>query len=370
MPNRKRRLLIIDDDKGFCRLVAKHMERSDFEVVFAHTADTGLELVANGEVDVIILDHVLPGHDGLSLLSALGSQQKAPPIIYLTGSQDSRVAVAALKAGAADYVVKDLHGEFLLLLENAITNALFASAIKRDKERAEAEVRAARDQFKALAEERALLLREVNHRVSNSLQLIASLLHFQGDISKNADVKAALKEANGRVLAVARVHRSLYTSFDVRWVSLSDYLASLIQDLKDFTAGGSRPTNAIFFHSDQIQAAPDAAVAAGIVATELVLNALKHAYPDSHGPVRVQLRAAGDDVELIVEDDGVGGVEGADSNQGSGLGQRIITGMADKLDGNLRYDRLAKGTRAVMTFPQKDWVRLMVGETKDTAPAA
>ena len=109
------------------------------------------------------------------LLGELQSGNGAAPVIYLTGSQDSRVAVAALKAGAADYVVKDVHGDFLILLEKAVTNAMFATAIKRDKERAEAEVRIARDEFKALADERALLLREVNH---GSAIACSSLLRF------------------------------------------------------------------------------------------------------------------------------------------------------------------------------------------------
>ncbi len=360
MSNRKPRILIIDDDEGFCRLLVKHLERSGFNVTCVNTAREGLRSALNEAFDAIVLDHVLPEHDGLTLLSALERRQDAPPIVYLTASQDSRIAIAALKAGAADYVVKDVHGDFLLLLENAVTNAMFATAIKRDKGKAEAEVREARDQFKALAEERALLLREVNHRVSNSLQLIASLLHFQGDASGNADVKAALKEANGRVLAVARVHRSLYTSFDVRWVSLSDYLSSLIHDLRDVSAGGHGEESVITFTYDHIQAGPDSAVAVGIVATELILNALKHAYPGGRGPVRIFLQAKESVAELIVEDDGAG-IAG-DENGRRGIGRRIIAGMADKLDGDVRYERKPCGTRAVLTFPFKDSIRM-------TAPA-
>ncbi len=362
MPHRKPRILIIDDDEGFCRLVKSHLERIGFEVVSANSAEKGLACAQQDNVDVIILDHVLPEHDGLALLAPLQSASSAPPVVYLTASQDSRTAVAALKAGAADYVVKDVHGDFLLLLENAVTNAMFATSIKRDKERAEAEVRAARDQFKALAEERALLLREVNHRVSNSLQLIASLLHFQGDLSGNADVKAALKEANGRVLAVARVHRSLYTSFDVRWVSLADYLSTLIRDLESVSAGSERHENTITFSSDPIQTSPDAAVAIGIVATELVLNALKHAYPKEPGQVRVTLAAADRDIALTVEDDGIGQMDQPDQRR-SGLGQRIISGMAEKLEGSLHYEKLSPGTRAVLTFP-------IGGHIRATSPPA
>lgn len=363
MSNRNPKVLLIDDDEAFCRYVAKHLERSGFEVVCKHTARDGIEAALNGAADAIILNHVLPERDGLSLLRSLTSSETCPPVIYLTANQDSRVAVAALKAGAADYVIKDLDGDFLLLLENAVTNALFAAAIKRDKEGAEAEVRAARDRFKALAEERALLLREINHRVSNSLQLISSLLHIQGEMSGNADVKAALNEANSRVLAVARVHRSLYTSFDEKWVCLSSYLSNLMQDLKDVTAGTDYEESAIAFSSDRIQAGPDSAVAVGIIAAELVLNSLRHAYPGSHGPVRVSLRAEASEVKLIVEDDGIGGMEGA--SRKSGLGQRIMGGMAEKLHGCLRYEGCRPGTRAIVTFPSGEDVRLAPNQSED-----
>jgi two-component sensor histidine kinase len=368
MPNRRPRILIIDDDEGFCRLVSKHLGQSGFEAVCAHCAKDGLALALSESVDVIVLDHVLPEQDGIRLLSVLKGRQDAPPVVYLTANQDSRVAVAALKAGAADHVVKDVHGDFLLLLENAVTNAMFATAIKRDKERAEAEVRAARDQFQALAEERALLLREVSHRVGNSLQLIASLLHFQGDMSGNEDVKAALNEANSRVLAVARVHRSLYTSLDVRWISLADYLSNLIRDLQEAAVAGDGNKSAISFSSDPIQASPDIAVALGIIAAELILNALKHAYPGGcGGPVKVSLRAGASQAELIVEDDGVGGLDDEKNERRRGLGQRIIAGMADRLNGSFRYEPLDHGTRAILTFPTGNGIRMLTIEQDNAA---
>lgn len=368
MPNRRPRVLIIDDDKAFCQLVAKHLKLSGFEVICKHTAKEGMKTALNDPPNAVILYHVLPEHEGLILLDALKRHKPAPPVVYLTGNQDSRLAITALKAGAADYVIKDLNGDFLLLLENAVTNAMFAAAIRRDKEKAEAEVRAARDQFKALAEERALLLREINHRVASSLQLIASLLHFQAGMSGNDDVQAALKEANSRVLAVARVHRSLYTSFDARWISLPSYLSALIRDLEDVTAGTGGGESMIEASYVPIQAGPDTAVAVGIVAAELILNALKHGYPDGLGPVRVLLRADARNVKLIVEDEGIGGMGGGPRRPG--LGQRIMAGMAEKVCGSLHYERRRRGTRAVFTFPLGEDVRVLTGEPEDMAPAA
>jgi two-component sensor histidine kinase len=246
-------------------------------------------------------------------------------------------------------VVKDLQGEFHDLLETAVTGALRTADIRRARDIAEAEVLAARDQFRALAEERALLLREVNHRVSNSLQLIASLLHFQADVSDSPAVKAALKEANGRVMAVARVHRWLYVSEDVRSVSLADYLQTLIGDLDGVSSPPGRASS-ISLEADPVDVEPDKAVAVGIIATELILNALKHAYPDGTGPVHVRLlRKASGHAELTVEDEGVG--NDTEGSPRMGLGRRIMAGMADKLDGNLTYNCGPGGTRATFSFP-------------------
>jgi two-component sensor histidine kinase len=345
-------ILLIDDDEGFGRLVTKHLERRGFDAITSQSSSAALERLRQGAVDAVILDHVMPGDDGLSVLQAIRALPDAPPVVYLTGTQDSRVAVAALKAGAADYVVKDLQGEFLDLLETAVMSALGGAEVRRARDAAEAEVRRARDQFKALAEERALLMREVNHRVSNSLQLIASLLHFQADISDSSAVKDALKEANGRVMAVARVHRWLYISEDVRAVSLNEYLHTLIDDLESVT-GGSGQQSPIAIETEALQVDPDKAVAVGIIATELILNAFKHAYPDATGPVRVYLRRSnsGRHGELVVEDDGIGTVNGNPRPIKLGLGQRIIRGMADKLAGELAYDKSWAGTRAILTFP-------------------
>ena len=90
-------------------------------------------------------------------------------MVYVTGSEESAVAVAALKAGAADYVVKSVGGDFVDLLEQAFAQALANARLRRDKEHAEAELVAANERLEAL-------LREVNHRVANSLQLVTTMV--------------------------------------------------------------------------------------------------------------------------------------------------------------------------------------------------
>jgi two-component sensor histidine kinase/CheY-like chemotaxis protein len=348
MTDTRPKLLYVDDDPGLGRLVQKGLERLGCAVETATCGEDGLARLAAGGIDAVGLDQNMPGLDGLQTLSRIRDLPDPPPVVFVTGSEDSRVAIAALKAGASDYVIKDIEGSFVPKLKEAIDGAIDVARARRAKDVADHEMRTARVRFEALAAERALLLREVNHRVSNSLQLIASMLQLQGNAAPSPDVKTAMVSATGRVLAVAQVHRRLYTSDDVQTVALDQYLSGLLEDLRRSAAGGSLgqltlAAAPVFIH-------PDRAVAIGGVVSELVLNAVKYAYPESKGPIRVRLESQLPLTVLIVEDDGVGHAAGSPPVS-TGLGQRIVTAMAQKLDADLRTDDGHKGTRIVLTFP-------------------
>src|SRR4051812_35326643 len=174
-----RNVLYIDDDEGLRRLVSRGLEREGIRAVCAPDGESGLRALAAEEFDVIALDQNMPGLDGLATLVRIHEIANHPPVIFVTGVHDSKLIVTALKAGAFDYVVKDAQGEFLPLLKATFESAVDAMRLRRAKEIAEAEVREARDRFQTLAEVRAVLLQEVNHRVGNSLQLIAAMLQMQ-----------------------------------------------------------------------------------------------------------------------------------------------------------------------------------------------
>ncbi len=341
-------VLFIDDDEALGHLVKKDLERHGFGAELASDGASGLKRIAAGGIDAVVLDHHLPDQEGLMILAEIQKLPDPPPVIYLTGAQDSNTAVAALKAGAADYLIKDVRGEFLALLRADIEAGIQSANLRRAKEAAEAETAAARDRYKALAQERAVLLREVNHRVSNSLQLIASLLQFQAR-GATPEITDALMEAHGRVLAVAKVHRSLYTSPNVQSVSLHRYIEALAEDIEN-AAGDDDGGDSFTLVADPIEIEPDRAVAVGVMLTELVLNARKHAYPEGNGPIRIRLQAVEPNRSVLsVEDDGVGLVNGH-APDSSGLGSIIIKAMAQKLGAELRYDPNHKGTRAVIAF--------------------
>ena len=89
-----------------------------------------------GAFDLIAVDHYMPGQDGLATLEALRALPDCPPIVYVTGSEESRIAVAALKSGADDYVVKSVGEEFFDLLATRFEQVLERSKLRRDREQA------------------------------------------------------------------------------------------------------------------------------------------------------------------------------------------------------------------------------------------
>jgi len=354
-------LLYIDDDEAIARLVDRGLTRLGFEVVHAAGGIAGLERLKQGGIDAVALDQYMPGLDGLETLEQIRAIPDAPPVVFVTASQDSKIAVTALKAGAADYLVKDVHGDFVPLLQVAVNGALRQAALERARAEAEAEIHASRDRFAALAAEREVLLREVNHRVGNSLQIIASLLHLQASSASQDDVKAALTNAMGRVAAVAQAHRRLYTSHDLKSVLLNQYLDALLEDLRR-SAEGNRMSR-LTLQAETVEIDPDRAVAIGIIVNELVMNAVKYAYPDGAGPIHVDLRTPGDDIVLSITDDGVG-LNGKSDPRSTGMGQRIVSAMATKLEASVEHDPNHAGTRIVVRFAR---LRAQVGKSASAA---
>lgn len=204
----------------------------------------------------------------------------------------------------------------------------------------------------AQARDRAeVLLAEVNHRVANSLTLIASLVRLQANALGDQAAKDALEETQGRILAISLVHKRLYTSGDVRFVELDEYLASLLDHLETSMRAEGHGGTSLSHELEPLKLRTDASVNLGVVVTEWVTNAFKYAYPDRTGSVRVRLcRLPNGRAELLVEDDGVGRREDAPV-KGTGLGTRIVKGIAAAMRAEVEYLRRQPGTAARLVFP-------------------
>jgi two-component sensor histidine kinase len=338
-----KKILYIDDDYAIFRLAQKSLGRLGYETEHAQDAAQGLERLSEGGFHAIVLDHYLQGSTGLDFMRRLAERGVVLPVVYVTGSSEATIAVDALKAGAADYVIKTVGDDFWPLLGNALQQALENAELRAAREQAEQEIR--------LGKERAeILLAEVNHRVANSLALVAALIRLQVSASESDEVRHALSETQARISAIAGMHRSLYTSDDVREVEMSRYLSTLISELAETMAKDRRKSN-IHSHFESVIFPSDRAVSTGMIVTELLTNAIKYAYPEEEdGEIRVELtRLTDSEALLVVEDDGRG-IELSQPAQGTGLGSRIVASMARAVGGGIRYVPRERGTRAEVSL--------------------
>jgi two-component sensor histidine kinase len=193
------------------------------------------------------------------------------------------------------------------------------------------------------------MLREVNHRVGNSLQLVSSFMSLQMRHISDEGAREALRESQARIEAVAHVHRRLYTSGDMSRVAMDEYLQGLMDELSKSLGPGEGSPRLV------IDAAPlwvttDQAVSLGVVVAELVTNAVKYAYqPGQGGEIRISLKPDGEHRALLtVEDDGPGLGDG--TPKGTGLGGKIISAMASGLRSAVEFDAAHKGVRAKLAF--------------------
>jgi two-component sensor histidine kinase len=277
--------------------------------------------------------------DGLQTLTELRKLPHCPPIVYVTGSEESSVAVAALKAGAFEYVVKSAGDDFVDLLEQAFTLALARVRLEGEKAVAEEQLRAANERLETL-------LKEVNHRVANSLQLVSTFVHMQSRGLENKEAREALADTQRRIDAIAQVHRKLYSSGDVESVDMNEYLAAIVEELQETWSTPAAP-RAIKLDAAPLRLHPDKAVSLGVIVNELVSNACKYAYgKDKGGEVRVNLsQPDAKHFSLCVEDDGIGMAEG-EKPKGSGLGSRLVLAMAKSLAADFGYENGRVGVRA------------------------
>jgi two-component sensor histidine kinase len=203
--------------------------------------------------------------------------------------------------------------------------------------------------LQAALDRHQILLKEVNHRVKNSLQVISGMLRLQASAVGDPGLSEHLNEASSRILAVGRAYERLAYNADYENIDLVSYLRQVIDDLASAVA----PCNVQFEAAEEIQFAADRAILVALIITELVLNAGKHAYPDATScSIWVRLGRTGKQfVAVSVRDEGIGLPAGLDPTTSKRLGWRLINALAKQLRAELTRPVSAIGTTFSLLIP-------------------
>ncbi|MBB5713190.1 sensor histidine kinase [Sphingomonas aerophila] len=178
-------------------------------------------------------------------------------------------------------------------------------------------------------EQRSVLLGEVHHRVHNNLQIVQSLLVFQARRFNDPAVQAAFTEVASRIQTLSLVQQQLYRDEDYSAVDFPGYLKSLVDALSGMQ---DRPEIDLLLDIEPIRVPIEKAVPLGLIANELLTNAMKHAFPDSRaGELRVSFKREGERIALAVADNGIGITSEPKGGEDSGLGSRLVPRLARQL---------------------------------------
>jgi two-component sensor histidine kinase len=333
-------ILNVDDNEPGRYATTRILNRAGFQVLEAGTGKEALRLARSASPQLVVLDVNLPDMSGIDVCRQLKTDPDTASIMVLQVSATNIALldrVSSLSAGADSFLVEPVEPEEL----EAVARSLLRL------HRVEAELR------RSLAE-REMLLREVNHRVKNSLQLVLSMLSLQGGEFREAGARELFAKAIARVTAIASIHERLYQDADPLSIEMQTYLTGLCAELARAGIGEERHAD-LRTEIEPLRLPTENGVSLALIVNELVMNALKHGRPrDRSALIRVSLRRldAGQ-ARLTIADNGPGlspDRTGATTKPASGLGSRLISMLVRQLNGQLHIEH-ADGYTAQITFP-------------------
>jgi len=206
------------------------------------------------------------------------------------------------------------------------------------------ELRAADREKAELLRQLDVLLQEMQHRVANSLQIIASILLLKARTVQSAETRLHLQDAHQRIMSVAAVQQQLQPSRSGDRIEIGPYLSKLCESLASSMIADRRPLS-LLVEATAGAAPSNRAMSLGLIVTELVINALKHAFPDRReGRILVRYNADGADWRLSVSDTGIGLGSEAHERVRTGLGTSIVDALANQLESRVDVASGPQGT--------------------------
>jgi two-component sensor histidine kinase len=330
-------ILNVNDNEAARYATTRILHRAGFKVLEAATGSEALQITREDLPPLVILDINLPDVNGVEVCRRIKTDPVTSSTMVLQMSATNIAVldrVNSLAAGADSFLVEPVEPEEL----EAVSRALLRL------HRSEAALR------RSLAE-RELLLKEVNHRVKNSLQLVLSMLSLQGHRFKEPETRELFGKAISRVTAIAAIHERLYQDADPLTVEMHTYLTGLCAELVRASGMEEHSKASLQIQVEELRLPTEHGVAVALIVNELVMNALKYAQPTSGTAVInvVLMRYGTGQIRLSVADNGAN--SGQTSAEVAGLGTQLIRMLARQLNGTVSVERAAGQYAVHVTFP-------------------
>ena len=208
--------------------------------------------------------------------------------------------------------------------------------------------------LRANLEQRDHMLREIHHRVKNNLQMISSLLNLQAGEIRSPRIRRFFGDAQNRVLTLSILHRHLYERSSWSLVDFQQFISDLVRQISVGRARGDQPAPRFHIRAPIMAVGPDTAIPIGLIVTEAVSIALTHDFSRAATPeIRIETSERGEEVQLVIEDNGVARDDGAAIPDGKGgFALTLIRGLAMQLGGEVTIERKPEGgNRVIVVFP-------------------
>ena len=347
------RILVVDDEPLARQMFTDLLEAQGFRVITVARGEEAFSFLP--EVELVLLDAMLPGRDGWSICREIKEQHDPLlPIIMVTARTAPEDVVRTFASGADDYVAKPFHvAELTARIESRLRVHRAEVAIKK----ANIQLRELADQNYQLyeqarkdAEERELLLRELDHRVRNNHAVILGLLSMERNRKPPRPANEALGSLEGRLRSFLLVHEALRRQ-NYKSVPIREIAEKLAQRLRNAWDIASRVELAVEGSMHNLNEKRGFALA--LVLNELLTNSFRHGFADGrHGKVTIRIAEAGQNVRVEVEDNGIGSAAVRRPDV-VGSGRSIVAALVgDELGGQVEYQADENGTRVVLEFPQ------------------
>ena len=203
-------------------------------------------------------------------------------------------------------------------------------------------------------QEKEVLLKEIHHRAKNNMQIVSSILNLQAGSVKDPVALECLRKSQSRIRSMALIHEKLYRSKDYARINFGEYLRSLACALFQSCRSDSMRAN-LDFKAEEVFLDINTAIPCGLVANELIVNALKYAFPEGRsGAVKIRLHSLGQDTyRIVISDNGIGFPKDLDFKNTESLGMQLVNLLVGQLDGTINLIRKGGTTFNIVFKEQK-----------------